>query len=97
MLSYEWPENTRQLRQVVRVAAARSDVVDVQHLPAEVFTGVGHRMSRLQALERDEIVRCLTEPGATIARASAELGIGRATIYRKMAQYGIKADQLRGQ
>ncbi|HEX7309273.1 helix-turn-helix domain-containing protein [Lentzea sp.] len=46
-------------------------------------------MSRLQALERDEIVRCLTAPGATIARASAELGIGRTTIYRKMAQYGI--------
>ncbi|WP_245983817.1 helix-turn-helix domain-containing protein [Lentzea flaviverrucosa] len=35
-------------------------------------------------------------PGATIAQASAELGIGRATIYRKMAQYGIKADQLQG-
>ncbi|HUQ58455.1 helix-turn-helix domain-containing protein [Lentzea sp.] len=35
-------------------------------------------------------MRCLTAPGATIAKASAELGIGRATIYRKMAQYGIK-------
>ena len=39
---------------------------------------------------------CSTAPGATIAQASAELGIGRATIYREMAQYGIKADQLRG-
>lgn len=95
LLSYEWPENTRQLRQVVRTAAARSDVIDTQHLPAETFTSTGHRLSRLQTLERDEIVRCLTAPGATIARASAELGIGRATIYRKMAQYGIKADQLR--
>ncbi|KAA9160271.1 Fis family transcriptional regulator [Amycolatopsis acidicola] len=88
--SYHWPENVKQLKRIVREAVRRADVVDARHLPAEVFSGGGHRLSRLQALERDEIVRCLTEPGATVVRAAAKLGMGRATLYRKMAQYDIK-------
>jgi hypothetical protein len=95
LTAFDWPENVKQLRRVMREAAARSDVIDTQHLPAEVFTGVGHRLSRLQALERDEIVRCLSEPGATVVRAAAKLGMGRATLYRKMAQYGLNARQLK--
>ncbi|QWF85138.1 helix-turn-helix domain-containing protein [Amycolatopsis sp. CA-230715] len=95
LTAYDWPENVKQLRRVVGEAAGRSEVVDAQHLSAEVFTSVGHRLSRLQALERDEIVRCLAQPGATVVRAAAELGMGRATIYRKMAQYGIKSRRLR--
>ncbi len=43
----------------------------------------------VEVLERDEIVRCLTEPGTTVAQAAERLGIGRATIYRKIAQYDI--------
>lgn len=94
-MAYDWPENAKQLRRVMREAAARSDVVDTPHLPAEVFSGTGHRLSRLQALERDEIVRCLSEPGATVVHAAAKLGMGRATVYRKMAQYGLNARQLK--
>ncbi|WIX76530.1 helix-turn-helix domain-containing protein [Amycolatopsis carbonis] len=95
LATHDWPENAKQLRRVVAEAAARADTVDTHHLPPEVFTTTGHRLSRLQAMERDEIVRCLAQPGATVVRAAAELGMGRATIYRKMAQYGIKNRQLR--
>ncbi|MGY1594087.1 helix-turn-helix domain-containing protein [Geodermatophilus sp. SYSU D00708] len=84
-----WPGNVRQLRRVVRDAAARADLVDVHHLPPEVLDAGGRSLTRLERLERDEIVRCLTEPGTTITRAAEELGIGRATLYRKMAQYKI--------
>lgn len=84
-----WPENVRQLRRVVRDAAARTDVVDVQHLAPEVLDGGARALTRLERLERDEIVRCLAVPGTTMARAAEELGIGRATLYRKIAQYDI--------
>jgi transcriptional regulator of acetoin/glycerol metabolism len=55
-----------------------------------VFSGGRRPVGRLEALERDEIVRCLTEPGTTVAQAAEKLGIGRATIYRKIAQYDIQ-------
>ncbi|MFE0986216.1 AAA-type ATPase lid domain-containing protein [Streptomyces rochei] len=89
LTSYAWPENVRQLRSVVRGAASRADEVDARHLPAEVFTGSRSRLGRLQELERDEIVRCLTEPGTTMAEAAERLGMSRATLYRRTARYGI--------
>ena len=89
MTGYWWPGNVRQLRRVVREAVARTDLVDVHHLAPEVLDGGGRALTRLERLERDEIVRCLTEPHTTMARAAEELGIGRATLYRKIAQYNI--------
>ena len=89
LTSCAWPCNARQLRRVVRDAVVRADLVDVQHLAPEVLDGGRRPLTRLERLERDEIVRCLTEPGTTVTRAAEELGIGRATLYRKIAQYGI--------
>jgi sigma-54 dependent transcriptional regulator, acetoin dehydrogenase operon transcriptional activator AcoR len=90
LAAHSWPENVRELRAVVRAAAARTDVVDVHHLPPSVLSAGGRSLSRLEQLERDEILRCLTRPGATAVQAAAELGLSRATLYRKIAQYGLK-------
>ncbi|MGJ7908057.1 GAF domain-containing protein [Actinopolyspora sp. H202] len=87
--NYHWPDNAEQLRRVVREAAARSDVVDIRHLPPEVLCGPTRALTRIETLERDEIVRCLAEPSTTVTRAAEILGMGRATIYRKITQYGI--------
>ncbi|MGX9875810.1 helix-turn-helix domain-containing protein [Streptomyces cellulosae] len=89
LTTYHWPENSRQLRRTVCDAASRTDVVDLRHLPGEVFVGTPRRLSRIQALEREEIIRCLTEPATTVAQAADALGMSRATIYRKIAQYDI--------
>ena len=35
--------------------------------------------------------RALTRPGVTVKQAAEELGLSRATIYRKIARYGIAA------
>lgn len=87
---FGWPGNVGQLARVVGRAALLSDVVDLRHLPAEVFSGSHHRLSRLETVEREEIVRCLTRPGTTKEQAAEELGMSRATIYRKIAQYDLR-------
>jgi transcriptional regulator of acetoin/glycerol metabolism len=89
--TYHWPGNVTQLREVVRRAVARTDLVTVRDLPPEVFTGAHHKLTRLEKLERDEIVRALSEPGATPASAAGSLGMSRSTIYRRIAKYGIQA------
>lgn len=89
LTTYHWPGNVRQLKEVVREAATRADVIDARHLAADVFSGATRRLSRIETLERDEIVRCLAEPGVTVTQAAAVLGMSRATIYRKISQYGI--------
>jgi hypothetical protein len=90
LAAHSWPENVRELRAVVRSAAARTDVVDVHHLPPAVLSSGSRSLTRLEQLERDEILRCLTRPGATAVQAAAELGLSRATLYRKIAQYGLR-------
>ncbi len=67
----------------------RTDTVDVRHLPPELLSRAEH-LPRIKAFERDEMVRVLTRPGVTIEDAAAELGMSRATVYRKLAHYGIR-------
>ena len=88
--AYHWPGNVEQLREVVRAAAARSTFVTVRDLSPEIFTGAGRKLTRIETLERDAIVRCLSAPGATPAAAAEELGMSRATIYRRITHYGIR-------
>jgi energy-coupling factor transporter ATP-binding protein EcfA2 len=87
--NYGWPGNLDQLTHVVTQLARRRDVVDVTHLPSEVLAGNSRRLSRIEAFERGEIVRVLCDGGLTMAEAAQELGMSRATLYRKIAQYDI--------
>lgn len=86
---HAWPGNAAQLVRVAKEAAMRTDAVDVRHLPTELLSGVSHRLSRIEAFERDEIIRVLTRPGVSMRAAAEELGMSRATIYRKLQQYQI--------
>ncbi|MHA6800099.1 AAA-type ATPase lid domain-containing protein [Bounagaea algeriensis] len=87
--TYHWPGNAEQLRRIAREAAVRRDVIDAHHLAPEVLCGPSRTLTRIETVERDEIARCLTTPGTTITRAAEVLGLSRATIYRKIARYGI--------
>lgn len=88
--TYHWPGNAEQLRAVAREAAAKCDVVDAHHLAPEVLCGPTRTLTRIETVERDEIARCLADPGTTVARAAEILGMSRATIYRKISRYAIQ-------
>ncbi|MBB6564556.1 GAF domain-containing protein [Kribbella sandramycini] len=93
LTDYAWPGNVEQLHRVVKVVAGRTDVIDVRHLPGELRSGPSHRLSSIERFERDEIIRVLGRPGVSMKDAADELGMSRATIYRKIAQYGIRTAQ----
>ncbi len=87
---FDWPGNVAQLARVVSHAANRADIVDVTHLPPEVLAGSSRHLSRIEAFERGEIVRVLSSGSPTMADAAHELGMSRATLYRKVGQYDIR-------
>ncbi|WP_083452868.1 GAF domain-containing protein [Mycolicibacterium goodii] len=87
--NYFWPGNVDQLAKVITHVARRGDVVDVAHLPSEVLAGSNRRLSRIEAFERGEIIRVVCGSGLTMSEAAHELGMSRATLYRKIAQYDI--------
>jgi sigma-54 dependent transcriptional regulator, acetoin dehydrogenase operon transcriptional activator AcoR len=47
------------------------------------------KLTRLEAMARDAIVRSLAENDRSKADAAEALGMSRATIYRKIKEFGI--------
>lgn len=71
------------------VRKQRTGVVDVDQLPPVCRTFGRHTLSQIEALERDAIVRALTENDYNKRAAAESLGLSRATIYRKIKQFSI--------
>jgi transcriptional regulator of acetoin/glycerol metabolism len=86
-----WPGNVAQLRRVLieTVARQRSGVIGADKLPPECRSVTRRKLTQMEALERDAIVRSLEENGGSKLDAAVALGMSRATIYRKMKDYGI--------
>ncbi|MBP1232646.1 transcriptional regulator of acetoin/glycerol metabolism [Arthrobacter sp. PvP102] len=89
LTGYDWPGNIDELFRLIHAAALRTETIEVHHLPAALVGTPGPHLTRIESVERDEIIRCLSRPGTTVAAAAAELGLSRATIYRRMARLGI--------
>ncbi|MEU3269656.1 helix-turn-helix domain-containing protein [Saccharomonospora sp. NPDC006951] len=91
LIRASWPGNVTQLHEVLRQVSKRRRTGTIQpgDLPAEYRTITRRPLNRFEALERDAIVRGLDEADGNKARAAKLLGISRATIYRKIHEYGI--------
>ena len=91
LMRASWPGNTAQLYQVLREVTQRrrTGMIRPTDLPAEYHTIARRPLNRFEAVERDAIVRSLEDAGGNKVRAAQLLGISRATIYRKIHEYGI--------
>jgi transcriptional regulator of acetoin/glycerol metabolism len=91
LLRYNWPGNTEQLWQVLRrvVQLRRTGVIKPNDLPPECRTVSRRLLSPLESMERDAIVQSLLDFDGNKVKAAESLGMSRATIYRKIHEYGI--------
>ena len=55
-----------------------------------MLRGPGHRLTRMQSMEREEIARARARPGTTVSDAAEELGMSRATMYRKLSHHRLR-------
>jgi DNA-binding NtrC family response regulator len=99
LVLHDWPGNVRELGNVVHRAlvACDGDRIELAHLPPSIRARVLPEMPRaetavevplmpLRELERRAIRRALHETDGNMARAARLLGIGRATLYRRLAE-----------
>jgi two-component system response regulator HydG len=103
LLSYDWPGNVRQLRNVVEsmVVVDFDGLLDVDDLPEELAdqaeptaeAGPNSRASLvgkpLEEVERLFIVETLRLAGGNREEAANMLGIGERTLYRKIKEYNL--------
>ena len=95
LLTYPWPGNVRELGNAVEraVVLARGSRVDVEDLPPEIGLALPEPVAvgdvrTLAQVERDYIASVLRAVGGNRAQAAAKLGIGTATLYRKLKHLG---------
>ena len=91
LMRLPWQGNVEHLRQMLLKVAQqrRMGVVEVDDLPAECRATSRRQLTQLEALERDAIVTALVTHSQSKVRAARDLGMSRATIYRKIHDYGI--------
>ena len=92
---YPWPGNIRELENAIEHAfvLCRGDVIEVEHLPVRIGTGVREEEnsstpfgdSSPAAVIRESLAR----NDGNRSETARELGMHRATLWRKMRQYGI--------
>ncbi|MHC5037894.1 MAG: sigma 54-interacting transcriptional regulator, partial [Planctomycetota bacterium] len=97
ILRYEWPGNVRELENAMEraVALARGNRVDIDDLPEEIRqvfpmpVVVPGNVKPLQEIEKEYILAVLELNGGNQTRTAHQLGIGSATLYRKLKKYGL--------
>jgi transcriptional regulator of acetoin/glycerol metabolism len=91
LLRHTWPGNAAQLWQVLKQVVQRRRVGQImpEDLPPECWTVSRRVLSALESMERDAIVQSLLDNEGNKIRAARALGMSRATIYRRIREYGI--------
>ena len=94
LLRYSWPGNVRELQNAIEHAVVLADGprVDAHDLPEELRLSVPRPSSAdlalpLAEVERRYILAVLEANGGNRKRTAAQLGIGEATLYRKLNAY----------
>jgi two-component system response regulator AtoC len=100
--NYSWPGNVRELRNCLEraIALSTSDTIEAGQLMLQGEAGPssaigeasqtlapGAQPPTLYELERQHILRVLSEAGGNRERAAAILGISARTLYRKLREY----------
>jgi len=97
LLGYSWPGNVREVQNIVTrlVALCDRSVIGVDDLPDSVRSGKGVPASKIDALkelsleqaERLLILNAISRNQGNKKQAARQLGIGLATLYRKLQSY----------
>ena len=96
LLRYDWPGNVRELENAMEraVALARGSRVDLDDLPEEIRQAFPKPVANegtvqpLSDVEKEYILAVLQLNGGNQTRTAEQLGIGSATLYRKLKKYG---------
>lgn len=91
---YPWPGNIRELQHAIERAVIMTDSSSLQESDFLFSRSMNNMASTSDTLNLDEvektaIVKALSMHGGNISKAADELGLTRASLYRRMEKYGL--------
>ena len=98
LMYHDFPGNVRQLENIIEhtFVMCRGDKIQLQHLPPEIrqnkfyLQRPSHDTTPLQDAERQKILEALEKHNWNKVETAKELGVHRATLYRKMQKYNLR-------
>ncbi|MCC6201850.1 MAG: sigma-54-dependent Fis family transcriptional regulator [Gammaproteobacteria bacterium] len=90
---WHWPGNVRELQHAIERAVIMADRAQLQ--PDDFVVGsaspmvAGGEELNLETVEKATIARAIAQYQGNLTQAAKALGLGRATLYRKMARHGL--------
>ncbi len=90
---YPWPGNVRELQHAIERAVIMADSNMLQESDF-LFSKKGYESSSTDSLNLDEVekqavIKAIQLHGGNISKAADELGLTRASLYRRMEKYGL--------
>jgi len=100
LMQYDFPGNIRELENIIEYGfvVCRGSIIQKEHLPTELLASVKENISDLSAPpspisekvdEHTSLINALRENGGVISKTAKELGVHRATLWRKLKRYNI--------
>src|SRR5688572_4081175 len=90
---YAWPGNIRELQHAIERAVIMTDSDTLQEsdflLSRSLTSTVNNHTLNLDEVERTAIAKALQLHNGNISKAADELGLTRASLYRRMEKYGL--------
>ncbi|MBS1486403.1 MAG: sigma-54-dependent Fis family transcriptional regulator [Bacteroidetes bacterium] len=90
---YPWPGNVRELQHAIERAVIMADSNTLQESDF-LFSKKGYESPSADSLNLDEVekqavIKAIQLHGGNISKAADELGLTRASLYRRMEKYGL--------
>ena len=100
LINYDWPGNVRALRHAIERAVILTtddllepgdlQLIETGHTPNQAATATPiPTVLNLDQMEKDTIHKALRKHGFNISHAANELGLTRASLYRRMEKHGL--------
>lgn len=90
---YAWPGNIRELQHAIERGVIMTDSASLQEtdflLSRSLSSGPPTNTLNLDEVERAAIAKALQMHNGNISKAADELGLTRASLYRRMEKYGL--------
>ncbi len=93
LLTYQWPGNVRQLRNVIDSAVVMAEANEIRDEDIGIRDAAASgefETLRIDHWERKLIIDALKRTKDSVPKAAGLLGISRATLYRKIEEYGVE-------
>ena len=91
MIDYQWPGNVRELENAIQFAIVKCKGTEIfpDDLPLELrnYKGTVSKRGPSRKLDIDAIKEALKKTGGNKSKAARLLGVGRATLYRFLADH----------